>query len=95
MVTVGGLVLATCMAVVGSLYASDSVLQDSGAGRWIVIVLIFVFALAYASTWGIVGKIYASEIQPAHTRATANAFAQPLNFVSWPQSYRRTSLTPR
>jgi ABC-type thiamin/hydroxymethylpyrimidine transport system permease subunit len=69
------------MAIIGSLYASKSVFSGHGAGRWVVITLIFVFALAYVSTWGIVGKIYASEIQPAHTRATANALAQGLNFV--------------
>jgi hypothetical protein len=44
-------------------------------GRWVVIVLIFVFALAYVSTWGIVGKIHAGEIRPAHNAATANALA--------------------
>lgn len=81
-VTAGGLILATCMAIIGSLYASDSVAPNSGAARWVVIVLIFIFALTYVSTWGIVGKIYASEIQPTRTRATANALAQALNFVS-------------
>lgn len=82
-VVTGGLVLAICMATVGSLYVSNSVSSDGGAGGWAVIILIFVFALTYVSTWGIVGKIYASEIQPAHTRATANALAQALNFVSF------------
>lgn len=70
------------MATIGALYASDNVLSNAGAGRWVVIVLIFVFALTYVSTWGMVGKIYASEIQPSQTRATANALAQSLNFVS-------------
>ena len=78
----GGLLLMFCMLVIGTLYASNNVIRGQGAGRWVVIVLIFVFALAYVSTWGIVGKIYASEIQPAHNRATANALAQALNFVS-------------
>jgi MFS family permease len=78
----GGLLLMVCMLVISSLYASNSVIRGQGAGRWVVIVLIFIFALAYVSTWGIVGKIYASEIQPAHNRATANALAQALNFVS-------------
>lgn len=82
-VAAGGVVLASCMAVVGTLYASNSVVNDGGVASWVVIVLIFVFALAYVSTWGIVGKIYASEIQPAHNRATANALAQSLIFVSY------------
>ncbi|KAK3297417.1 general substrate transporter [Chaetomium fimeti] len=78
----GGVLLAGSMAIIGSLYASESVISGHGAGRWFVITLIFVFALTYVSTWGIVGKIYASEIQPAHTRATANALAQGLNFFT-------------
>lgn len=77
-----GLILMACMLVIGSLYASNSVVSGEGAGRWVVVEPIFVFALAYVSTWGIVGKIYASEIQPAHNRATANALAHALNFVS-------------
>lgn len=78
----GGILLASCMAVVGSLYASNSVRSGHGAARWVVIILIFVFALTYVSTWGIIGKIYASEILPGHNRATANSLAQALNFVS-------------
>ena len=70
------------MFVIGSLYASDSVHANTGAGRWFVIILIFAFALAYTATWGIVGKIYASEVQPSQTRAAANSVAQGLGFVS-------------
>ena len=70
------------MLIIGSLYATDSVHAHAGGGRWVVIVLIFVFALVYVSTWGIVGKIYASEVQPAQTRAAANSVAQGLGFVS-------------
>lgn len=81
-VITGGIALSTCMFIIGSLYASSSVQNNTGAGRWLVIVLIFIFALTYAATWGVVGKIYASEIQPAQTRAAANSAAQGLNFVS-------------
>lgn len=81
-VIVGGIGLAGCMYIIGSLYVTGSVHTAGGAGRWFVIVLIFVFAVLYVSTWGIVGKIYASEIQPAETRAAANSIAQGLNFVS-------------
>jgi hypothetical protein len=52
----GGLLLMFCMLVVGSLYASDGMVRGQSAGRWVVIVLIFVFALASVSTWGIVGR---------------------------------------
>ncbi|KAH8808516.1 general substrate transporter [Xylogone sp. PMI_703] len=78
----GGIALSTCMFVIGSLYASNSVHATTGAARWIVIVLIFVFALSYSATWAVVGKIYASEIQPAETRAVASSIAQGLNFLT-------------
>lgn len=78
----GGIGLSGCMFIVGSLYATDNVHAHSGAGRWFVILFIFVFALTYCATWGIVGKIYASEIQPVQTRAAASSIAQGLGFVS-------------
>ncbi|KAK5009471.1 hypothetical protein LTR28_000912 [Elasticomyces elasticus] len=78
---VGGTLLAGCMLTIGSLYAADSV-HTYGAGRWAVIVLIFAFALTYVSTWGMVGKIYASEIQPSVTRSSASALAQGLGFFT-------------
>lgn len=77
----GGLVLSGTMLLVGSLYASDSV-HNYGSGRWVVVVSIFAFALAYTVTWAITGKLVACEIQPANTRAAANSVAQGLNFVS-------------
>lgn len=81
-VIVGGGTLSFCMLVIGVLYASNSV-HSTGPARWVVVVLIFAFALTYCSTWGMVGKMYASEIQPARTRAAASCVAQGLNFVSF------------
>lgn len=69
------------MLIIGSLYASNSV-HTTGPVRWIVVVMIFVFALTFCSTWAIAAKIYASEIQPARTRASANCLAQGLNFFT-------------
>ncbi|KAI0395801.1 general substrate transporter [Xylariaceae sp. FL0594] len=80
-VSFGGTVLAASMLVIGGLYASQHV-ETGTAGEWLTIVFIFIFALTYVSTWGIIGKIYATEIQPAHSRATANALAQALNFLT-------------
>ena len=77
----GGILLAGCMGLIGSLYAVG-VVHAYGTARWVVIVTIYVFAITYCATWGIVGKIVASEIQPAKTRASSNAVAQGLNFVS-------------
>ena len=78
----GGSLLTGCMYIIGSLYAAHAVHANGGSGRWVVIFLLFVFAMGYVSTWGIVGKIYATEIQPQRTRAAANSAAQGMNFVS-------------
>ncbi|KAI1443718.1 putative MFS sugar transporter [Annulohypoxylon stygium] len=75
----GGLTLAGCMFLMGSLYAAGAV-HPYGIARWLVIIAVFVFGLTYCATWGIVGKIYASEIQPGHTRAAANNMAMGLCF---------------
>ncbi|KAF2714921.1 general substrate transporter [Pleomassaria siparia CBS 279.74] len=77
----GGLGLSSSMLIIGALYASNSV-HTTGSARWVVVVLIFVFALTYCFTWGIAGKIYASEIQPARTRASANCLAHGLSFFT-------------
>ena len=81
----GGIGLSGCMLLIGSLYAASAV-HPYGIARWVVIVSVFIFGLTYTATWGIVGKIYASEIQPAHTRAAANCVAQGLGFVTSPVS---------
>lgn len=63
-------------------------MHNDGAGRWLAIVLIFVFAVGYCGTWGVVGKIYASEMQPSRTRGAASGVAQGLGFVcSSPSSF--------
>ncbi|KAI1259296.1 general substrate transporter [Xylariaceae sp. FL1019] len=77
----GGIILSSCMFLMGSLYAAGVVHAD-GVARWFVILAVFVFGLTYCGTWGIVGKIYASEIQPGNTRAAANCVAQGLSFFT-------------
>ncbi|KAF2104244.1 general substrate transporter [Rhizodiscina lignyota] len=77
----GGLMLSGSMLLIGSLYASDSV-HAYGSGRWVVVVSIFAFALAYCFTWNVTAKLVACEIQPANTRAAAICTAQGLNFFS-------------
>jgi len=77
----GGVILSGTMLLIGSLYAANVVHSD-GAARWVVIVSVFVFAIGYVSTWAVVGKIYASEIQPTRTRATTNSMATGGSFVS-------------
>ncbi|KAH6848513.1 general substrate transporter [Alternaria alternata] len=77
----GGVILSASMLLIGSLYAADAV-HSYGAARWVVIVSVFVFALGYVSTWAIVDKIYASEIQPTKTRATTNSMATGGSFLA-------------
>ncbi|KAI5456590.1 general substrate transporter [Mariannaea sp. PMI_226] len=77
----GGLSLAAIMMLMGSLYAAGAVHQ-TGAARWIVIVSVFLFGMIYCATWGIVSKIYASEIQPGNTRAAANSTGMALSFFT-------------
>jgi hypothetical protein len=77
----GGLILTFCMFTIGTLYASTPITPHSPTS-YLIIVLVFFFGLAYSATWGIVGKIYASEIQPQATRSAASAIAQGLGFFT-------------
>lgn len=98
----GGFILSASMALIGSLYASRSVHESYGAGRWVVVVTIYLFTVCYATSklvaellklvgplltplfqaWAVGVKIFASEIQPIATRATATSLAQSANCVS-------------
>ncbi|KAG8624472.1 hypothetical protein KVT40_007539 [Elsinoe batatas] len=86
----GGLILTSCMLLIGSLYASNAITPTSPA-RFLVISLVFIFGLTYCCTWCIVGKIYASEIQPPQTRSMANCVAQGIGFLT---NWLVTILTP-
>ncbi|PGH33688.1 DNA-directed RNA polymerase III subunit RPC2 [[Emmonsia] crescens] len=78
----GGSVLAAIMALIGSLYASNSVHPVSGAGRWVVIVSIYLFSITYSMTWALGLKIYSSEIQSVSIRATVTSIAQSANCMT-------------
>jgi sugar porter (SP) family MFS transporter len=77
----GGVTLSSTMLIIGSLYAANVGHSDSGAGRWVVIVAIYLFAVFFCVTWAITFQIYASEIQPTSTRASASSLAQSANWV--------------
>lgn len=70
------------MFLMGSLYAGKAVHAESGAGRWVVIVSIYLFAVIYCISWAVGIKIYAAEIQPQRTRASATSFAHGSNWLS-------------
>lgn len=77
----GGIGLFLTMFLIGTLYASNSVHANYGAGRWIVIILIYLFAVIFSMTWAVGIKVYASEIQPPRTRAAATSLAQSSNWL--------------
>ncbi|KAI4860529.1 general substrate transporter [Hypoxylon rubiginosum] len=78
----GGLSMTATMFLMGGLYAGDAVRAGGGAGRWVVIVCIYVFAVLYCVSWAVGIKIYAAEIQPQRTRASATSIAHGSNWVT-------------
>ncbi|ORY12884.1 general substrate transporter [Clohesyomyces aquaticus] len=78
----GGLVMASLMFLIGSLYAGNAVHAATGAGRWVVIVSIYIFAAVFSVSWAVSIKIYCTEIQPQKTRATAASMAHGSNWLS-------------
>jgi len=95
-VITGGTVLAACMLLIGSLYAGHAVHGDHGIGRWVVIVTIYVFAVAFSVTWAICIKLYSSEIQPPSTRASGTNLAQSVNWIAnWTVAFTTPILLAR
>jgi DNA-directed RNA polymerase III subunit RPC2 len=78
----GGVGISLTMFLMGALYAGNAVHATTGAGRWIVIVCIYVFAVIFSLSWAVGIKIYAAEIQPQRTRAGATAVAHGGNWIS-------------
>lgn len=70
------------MFLIGSLYAGNAVHGTYGAGRWVVIVAIYVFAVIFSLSWAIGIRIYAAEIQPQRTRASATSLAHGSNWMT-------------
>jgi len=84
---VGGTSITVLMLLMGTLYAADGVHADSGAGRWVVIVSIYVFAMVFNGTWAIGFRAFLVESLPRKTRSSASSLAQSSNWVcprKWP-----------
>ncbi|KAJ6515287.1 general substrate transporter [Mycena sanguinolenta] len=78
----GGSVIAGCMLLMGILYASDAA-QTQAGGRTLI-ALIYIFIAAFTSTWAVVIRVIASEMQPKRTRAPATSLAQCFGWaVNW------------
>lgn len=69
------------MFLIGGLYAGNAVHATFGAGRWVVIVSIYIFAVIYSLTWAVSVKVYSAEIQPQRTRASATTLAHSSNWI--------------
>lgn len=78
----GGLGMTATMFLMGGLYAGGAVHTGTGAGRWVVIVCIYLFAVIYCISWAVSIKVYAAEIQPQRTRASATNIAHGSNWIS-------------
>ncbi|MCJ1477007.1 hypothetical protein MMC13_005678 [Lambiella insularis] len=78
----GGIGLTATMFLIGGLYAGNAVHGTFGAGRWVVIVSIYVFAVIFCTSWAVGIKPYAAEIQPQRTRASATSLAHGSNWVT-------------
>ncbi|RYP48868.1 hypothetical protein DL769_011153 [Monosporascus sp. CRB-8-3] len=71
----GGVSMAVLMFLIAGLYTGDTVHENVGAGRWIVIVAIYIYIVIFCISWAIHVKVFAAEIQPKRTRATATGMA--------------------
>lgn len=78
----GGIGLSATMFLIGGLYAGNAVHGTFGAGRWVVIVAIYIFAVIFSISWAVGIKIYAAEIQPQRVRASATSLAHGSNWVA-------------
>ncbi|KAL4935370.1 hypothetical protein BDV06DRAFT_234367 [Aspergillus oleicola] len=87
----GGVGIALTMFLMGALYAGNAVHGSTGAGRWVVIVSIYVFAVIFSLSWAVAVKIYSAEIQPQRTRASATSLAHGSN---WATNFLVALVTP-
>jgi sugar porter (SP) family MFS transporter len=78
----GGSLITFLMLLMGSLYAAGEVHADSGAGRWVVIVSIYLFAIVFNATWAIGFRAFLVESLPRKTRSSGSSLAQSANWVS-------------
>lgn len=79
---VGGTLITVLMLLMGSMYAADLVHPDRGAGRWVVIVSIYLFAIVYNGTWALAFRTFLVESLPRKTRSSASSLGQCSNWVS-------------
>ncbi|KAI0128225.1 general substrate transporter [Hypoxylon sp. NC0597] len=79
---IGGVGISVLMLVMGSLYAAGDVHPDRGAGRWLVITGLYLFAIVFNGTWALSFRTFLVESLPSRTRSSASALAQSSNWVT-------------
>lgn len=79
---VGGTLITVLMLLMGSMYAADLVHPDRGAGRWVVIVSIYLFAIVYNGTWALAFRTFLVESLPRKTRSSASSLGQCSNWIA-------------
>ncbi|KAI1412247.1 general substrate transporter [Hypoxylon sp. FL1857] len=79
---IGGIGISVLMLIMGSLYAAGNVHPDRGAGRWVIIVGLYLFAIVFNGTWAISFRTFLVESLPSKTRSSASALAQSANWVT-------------
>ncbi len=78
----GGLGLSITVFLIAGLYAGNAVHHNSGVGRWIVIISIYIFVAIYGISWAVGIRIYVAESQPQRTRASATNLAHGSNWLA-------------
>ncbi|GAA6028186.1 hypothetical protein JCM8097_006904 [Rhodosporidiobolus ruineniae] len=76
---VGGSATAASHMFLGILYATGA--ARGSVGKYFAMVGIFLFAISFTSSWSLVTKLYAAEIQPSRTRSAATSFGQGMNQI--------------
>ena len=78
----GGLSMGIVMLLIGALYAAGAVHTSTGAARWVVIVAVYVYVVFFCVSWSVSCKVYAAEVQPQRTRASATNLAHGGNWIT-------------
>ena len=81
-VVAGGLNMGIIMLLIGALYAAGAVHTNTGAARWVVIVAVYVYVVFFCVSWSVSCKVYAAEVQPQRTRASATNLAHGGNWIT-------------
>lgn len=78
---VGGTCITIIMLIIGTMYAADLVHPNYGAGRWVVIISIYLFAIVFNGTWALAFRTFLVESLPRRTRSSASSLGQCSNWV--------------